>query len=694
MKRIFGLCLAFLLLCSVATAQDAWMPDPGLQRAVRDKLGLPDGAPFTPADMLKLQRLDPYQMGVRSLKGLEHAKHLTWFSFAENDVSDLSPLAELTQLQTLYGWLNKQLVDISALANLRQLQVLNLGVCNIQDISALANMRQLSELTLYYNEISDIRALRNLTELTDLRLNSNRITDTQPLRNLEKLETLWIHDNRIRNTSFLQSVTFEVIYDEICEIPRLPIPERFESQSKPSFFLWGNMLNRADLSASEQVSLADLYMQHWGLGISWIPPRVYDRFVGILDEAEEKRDAYLAENPNMIFLHGITFRSEYASIYPEDWEHWLRDENGDRILYRHEGEPLYLMDYTHPDVQDMMVQQAVSIHKCGLYDGIFFDWWKERAILLEGYRTHEAELTARINVLRRIREVVDDDFLILVNPNRQKPFRSAPYINGLYMESGRDTPHGYTPEGLQGIEDTLLWAEENLREPQMNIVEGWSSIVASDQVFSGPTADNKPINWSRVVYTRADHPENIRWMRLFTAMSLTHSDGYVSFYNGYFDNEPVDASNYWYDFWDAELGRPVGEKAQLYETPKGVKIQGLYIREFDLGYAVYNRSGKQRRIQLPEKVSGFSSGVEDKLWHTIGDLDGEIYLKPIPMGIGKAPEVLEVPEANPADLNADGAVNILDLVIVANAFGENSPDLNADGRVNVLDLVIVANAFE
>ncbi len=125
------------------------------------------------------------------------------------------------------------------------------------------------------------------------------------------------------------------------------------------------------------------------------------------------------------------------------------------------------------------------------------------------------------------------------------------------------------------------------------------------------------------------------------------------------------------------MGRPVGgdeTKAQLYENR-----EGLFIREFTNGWAVYNRSGTAQEIELPQAVSGWSSGVENQHRHTLADLDGEIYLK------------VETPPT--ADVNADGVVNILDLVIVANAFGEATPDLNGDGTVNVLDLVLVANAF-
>ena len=130
----------------------------------------------------------------------------------------------------------------------------------------------------------------------------------------------------------------------------------------------------------------------------------------------------------------------------------------------------------------------------------------------------------------------------------------------------------------------------------------------------------------------------------------------------------------WHPFWDADLGRPVGPKAQLYQN-----IDGLFIREFTNGWAVYNRSGEPQTITLPTSAAPVSNRGNNaaSVTHLLPDLDGEIYLK----------------AKNPADVNGDGVVNILDLVQVANNFGKSDPDLNNDGIVNILDLTLVAQQF-
>jgi hypothetical protein len=168
------------------------------------------------------------------------------------------------------------------------------------------------------------------------------------------------------------------------------------------------------------------------------------------------------------------------------------------------------------------------------------------------------------------------------------------------------------------IESTLLWAEENLRKPRSNWLEGYG-----------------------VGHKAPDSPTNKRWMRVFTTMGLTHSDGYVLY-----TIRTSDHSHIWYNFWDADLGRPIGPKGQPYQNR-----EGLFIREFTNGWAVYNRSGEAQDISFSAHTTGVNSGNTGTT-HQLPDLDGEIYLK----------------AKNPADVNGDGKTNILDLVMVSRQF--------------------------
>ena len=702
MKQFCRLCLCVLIVLGivsgVTSAQEAWMPDANLRQAVREALELPDDTPLTQLIMNQLTELNAADSQIIDLTGLEHAMNLTWLNLGVNEIRDISPLAGLIHLEALWIYVNPlsditplaslvnlktldagvcQIADIQPLANLRNLEILRLddngliedvrplsnlirltelGLTGnrIADIQPLANLRNLEILRLHYNQLQDITPLTNLTNLTELWLTGNRIVDITPLENLTTLKELRIQKNLITDSRPLDTLSLtDFEHDEFCVFPGRPIQERIHNRSFPSVFrAWEDILNRPALSYEARSAHHDLvWSPEFGLRFQRTSDGI--QLAGNLNDARRHRDALLEMNPNLIFILELRMRDAdpdspfYKAVYDDGFS-WIRDDTGNRV----EGWPRsFLLDFTHPEQQDIIVQQALTVARCGLYDGIFLDWWDEDNSVLgndskDSYRGNEAEQRARDTIIQRIRAGVGDDFLIIANTNRRKIPRTGWAINGTFMETGRDHDRGYTHDGLAEIESTLLWAEANLREPRVNCLEGWGIPTESP-----------------------DSPRNLRWMRVFTTMSLTHSDGYV-LYNGGIQHE-----HYWYDFWDADLGQPIGEKAQLHENR-----EGLFIREFTNGWAVYNRSGKPQEIRLLEQVTGVENGLRNTT-HTVPDLDGEIYLK---SGLQTPPTV---------DVNDDGTVNILDLVAVANGFGKDTPDVNGDGVVNILDLVAVANAF-
>ena len=116
-----------------------------------------------------------------------------------------------------------------------------------------------------------------------------------------------------------------------------------------------------------------------------------------------------------------------------------------------------------------------------------------------------------------------------------------------------------------------------------------------------------------------DSAENRQWMRVFTAIALTHSEGHVVF--GDDNAEPTpDHYHNWYEFWDTDLGFPISEKRQLFNG-----IEGLFVREFTNGYAFYNRSGAARIVSFEDELMAVST-KNFASNHEIQNLDGEIFI--------------------------------------------------------------------
>ena len=612
-SRLLVLLVTVILLISQAAAQVVVeILDPNLEGAIREALQVPLGTPITQQEMERLERLDAYSMNISDLTRLEYAINLERFRAWDNPISDLTPLANLTKLR-----------------------VLDLGGCQIVDLTPLQNLTQLTYLQLSGNPIVDLTPLANLTQLQELKLQDIPAIDFSPIEHL--------------------SIPL-LIFDYPCELPYLPIKERLQNRTFPSIFSafgrvkhnYRSNSNLHGLSPEQRFALHDLNWHMPYFGLKYMDTPQGWKLTGFVERSQEVRDSLLKLNPNMLFLVEVRVRDAWIGYYPEDFSYWLRDENRDIVKDRY---GFLLTDFTQPAMQDIIVQEAVSASECGLFDGIFFDWFAEAGhLVLHGYYSYEEEQHAKDNILQRIRASVRDDFLIIINTNRKKIPRRAWGINGTFMETLSDTQHGlprengnpYGLKGLKQIENTLTWAEENLREPQINCLEGWGD-------------PGEP----------PDSPTNKRFMRVFTTMSLTHSDGYV-LYGMNNTHEHI-----WYDFWNADLGYPIGSKAQFYQN-----IEGLFIREFTNGWAVYNRSGKPQSITLPQYATGVSSAKQG-ITHLLSDLDGEMYLK---AGVR-------------IDINADGVVNVLDLILVSQYFGTTKGDVNGDGVTNILDLTLIAQHF-
>ncbi|MDE0690045.1 MAG: cohesin domain-containing protein [Candidatus Poribacteria bacterium] len=164
-------------------------PDPNLRAAVAETLGKAPGSTITVAEMATLKRLHVNGMDIRDLRGLGFATNLESLEVKNNLISDLSPISELTQLDRLLLGDNK-ISDISPLAGLIQLGQLGFAGNKISDISPLRELKSLGSLAIYDNEISDISSLSGLTNLRGLSIYKNPILDLSPLANLKNLN--WI----------------------------------------------------------------------------------------------------------------------------------------------------------------------------------------------------------------------------------------------------------------------------------------------------------------------------------------------------------------------------------------------------------------------------------------------------------------------------------------------------------------------
>ncbi|RKU19258.1 hypothetical protein C6500_11200 [Candidatus Poribacteria bacterium] len=193
------------------------IPDANLRAAITEALGKVPGTAITAEDMATLTFFDAFEMDIQSLEGLQFAKNLEEISLHDNPLSDLSPLSGLTALKEVrlsgksfsdlsplagltnlegVGFWKTSVSDLSPLAGLTKLRWLDFGHSQVSDLSPLTGLTGLKRLEIYDAKGGadlDLSPLAGLTNLVKLRVGSTIVSDVSPLSGLINLETLQLN---------------------------------------------------------------------------------------------------------------------------------------------------------------------------------------------------------------------------------------------------------------------------------------------------------------------------------------------------------------------------------------------------------------------------------------------------------------------------------------------------------------------
>ncbi|MHC4679916.1 MAG: putative glycoside hydrolase [Planctomycetota bacterium] len=354
------------------------------------------------------------------------------------------------------------------------------------------------------------------------------------------------------------------------------IVERIGARDFPSVFqAWSPADN---LPGEDELVTAARHDLIWH-GATWYG-LVWDKRPSGLAEAFEpdsikaglnRRKALLELNPNIILIAEIRYRDASRRFLPEGHRWWRRDKSGELVKGWSEGKFVQL-DFDNHEFREHVAKRAQAVVESGVVDGVLLDWWSEN--------------DSRLELIKLVRQAVGDEHLILANANDRTTPRTAPYINGYFMECYRSK----TPEHWRRIAGTLAWAEKNLRLPRANCLETWYH----------------------------NSREDLNLMRATTTLSLTYSNGYCLFS----DPNPLPVGDHrhnWYPFWDAKLGKAIA--AGIPEP------DGTIRREFENGTVVYNPMGNKTVTVVFDRARTSVATDQTAKSHTLTSPDGDIYLK-------------------------------------------------------------------
>ncbi len=195
------------------------IPDSNLRAAIAELLGKGPNTPISAEEMERLRELEVPNRGIQDLTGLQFATNLNklilgrwWQKDNVNQISDLSPIAGLINLRDL--WLdNNPVSDISPLRGLKNLIHLEMSLTPVFDLSPITGLISLERLNFgdwgakfAPGDISDLSPIAGLINLKSIRV-ANPISDLSPFAKLTKLEKISIYETEVSDLSPLTGLT-------------------------------------------------------------------------------------------------------------------------------------------------------------------------------------------------------------------------------------------------------------------------------------------------------------------------------------------------------------------------------------------------------------------------------------------------------------------------------------------------------
>ena len=673
------------------------IPDPNLRAAIAEALGKNPNAPITVEEMGRLEGFGAVNRGVQDLTGLQFAINLEWLEVGYNQFSDLSPLAGLTNLRTL-SFPRSNVSDLSPLAGLTNLDNLwfNAGA-KVSDLSPLAGLINLRIIHAGGHSISDLSPLSGLTKLEHIYLpGTGLISDLTPLAGLTLLKELYLHGGNISDISLLARFTAlerlgladnDILSDisplaGLTNLKWLHLKGNEISDVSPILSLTNlTWLSIGDNNISDLSPLADLtrlkelYLNH--NNISDVSP-----LVGLTNLK------WLAVNYNKISdispLDGL--RENITLIW---YDNPVFPKGGPKI----EGPWLWVVlpDTTGSHVNDTdwlsevsggaVTEVEIATHGATEGQSVGDDVWT----------SHRLPPTGHNNIGDMLKESIRDGVIYgtvsLYSPQQQETTiyvgsedEAKVWLNGVLIyqnlrRRGADDYQEFFPVTLEQGRNVLLVAVEiigNNGSVFLGFEPGAEYAVATPSV--GYAFSETPIH-AGDTFTL-----DIR------AESVFDMAGWQ--FDIAFDPAILEAINVTEgDFLKTDGGTTFFQSGSI-DNASG-KITGLSAARL----SAQGVSGTGVLLQVRFKAK---SGGETELAlqnFEFGTITGEN----IPAGPHEIRITVEGQLAT-GDVNRDGRVSILDLILVAQQLGKrvpaNSPvDLNRDGVVSILDLILAAQGI-